>query len=66
MNVEETIKKLRSPDRFVFVYNFSPSDKDLPIENLKSKLRVRLDKTMEAYFQDSPSVAKYHNEPQRY
>lgn len=66
MNADEVIKKLRSRDRFVFAYHFTAEDHELPLEYLRAKLKIHLEKTMDAYFQDRPSVAKYHNEPLRY
>lgn len=62
MNTDGIIRKLRTPARFVFVFNFKAEDHDLPLEHLRAKLKVNLEKTMDAYFQDRPSLAKYHNE----
>jgi hypothetical protein len=61
---DELLRQLRKSGKFVFAYDLRSID-GLPVDRQRAQLKINFEKSLDAFFQSQPPVAKYSNEPER-
>jgi hypothetical protein len=61
---DELLRLLRRSGKFVFAYDLRCIE-SLPVDRQRAQLKIHFEKSLDAFFQSEPPIAKYSNEPDR-